>query len=78
MLLVPDFIANAGGVICASVEHHGGTESQAFEAIESKVRANTAEVLERARADVLLPRDAAIAPARRRVDAAMALRRFHA
>ena len=26
ILNVPDFIANAGGVICASVEYHGGTQ----------------------------------------------------
>ena len=25
-LVIPDFIANAGGVICASVEYHGGTQ----------------------------------------------------
>ncbi|MGZ8483511.1 MAG: Glu/Leu/Phe/Val family dehydrogenase, partial [Candidatus Binatia bacterium] len=29
-LVLPDFIANAGGVICASVEYHGGTQSQAL------------------------------------------------
>ena len=27
ILVVPDFVANAGGVITASVEYHGGTES---------------------------------------------------
>ena len=29
VLVVPDFIANAGGVICAAVEYRGGTESAA-------------------------------------------------
>ena len=29
-LILPDFIANAGGVICASVEYHGGTQAQAL------------------------------------------------
>ncbi len=30
VLVLPDFIANAGGVICAAVEYQGGTETQAF------------------------------------------------
>ena len=50
ILSVPDFVANAGGVICASVEYHGGTQRRAFEAIDEKIRENTREVLERARA----------------------------
>ena len=35
-LSMPDFIANAGGVICTWVEYHGGTQSQAFTVIEEK------------------------------------------
>ena len=34
VLVVPDFIANAGGLICASVEYHGGKRAQAVAAIE--------------------------------------------
>ena len=49
VLVLPDFIANAGGVICASVEYHGGTQSQAFQTIEEKIRANTEEVLANAK-----------------------------
>jgi glutamate dehydrogenase (NAD(P)+) len=64
---VPDFIANAGGVICAAVEYHGGTEAQAFEAIEGRIRANTRETLERARMDHALPREAATRMARARI-----------
>ena len=30
VLVIPDFIANAGGVICASVEYHGGTQAMAW------------------------------------------------
>ena len=29
-LVLPDFIANAGGVICAAAEYHGATEAAAF------------------------------------------------
>jgi glutamate dehydrogenase (NAD(P)+) len=28
LLLLPDFIANAGGVICAAIEYRGGTEGR--------------------------------------------------
>jgi glutamate dehydrogenase/leucine dehydrogenase len=74
-LSVPDFIANAGGVICAAVEYHGGTEAQAFAVIGDKIRANTRAVLERARAERLLPRAAAIDLARKRVTEAQRYRR---
>ena len=60
VLIVPDFIANAGGVICASVEYHGGTQTQAFATIEEKIRSNTEQVLEHARKNGLLPRQAAL------------------
>jgi glutamate dehydrogenase (NAD(P)+) len=75
ILTVPDFIANAGGVICAAIEYHGGTQAQAFAAIEERIRANTRETLERARADRGLPRDAATGLARARVEEAMRYRK---
>jgi glutamate dehydrogenase (NAD(P)+) len=75
ILSVPDFIANAGGVICAAIEYHGGTQTQAFAAIEERIRANTRETLERARAEGGLPRDAATTVARARVCEAMRYRR---
>lgn len=75
VLVVPDFIANAGGVICASVEFHGGSEAGALEQIAGKIVANTREVLEAVRDEGVLPREAAVRVARRRVDAAAELRR---
>jgi glutamate dehydrogenase/leucine dehydrogenase len=74
-LVVPDFIANAGGVICAAVEYRGGTQSQAFATIEEKIRGNTEEVLQRARKNGTLPRQAAIELAEARVRKAMEYRR---
>jgi glutamate dehydrogenase/leucine dehydrogenase len=71
-LVIPDFIANAGGVICASVEYHGGTQSQAFQTIDEKIRANTEEVLANAKKSGTLPRQAAVALAEARVKKAMA------
>ena len=74
-LVIPDFIANAGGVICAAVEYHGGTQSQAFATIEEKIRNNTEEVLKRARKSGSVPRQAALALAEQRVRQAMRYRR---
>ena len=75
VLSVPDFIANAGGVICAAVEYHGGTQAQAFAVIEEKIRGNTRTVLETARDQKVLPRTAAIDLARARVMEAATYRR---
>lgn len=41
ILSVPDVIANAGGIICASVEYRGGDRDDAFAAIRSKIRSST-------------------------------------
>jgi glutamate dehydrogenase/leucine dehydrogenase len=75
VLIVPDFIANAGGVICASVEYHGGSETSALAQVSEKVTRNTREVLEAVKAEGMLPRDAANRLARRRIEVAMDLRR---
>jgi glutamate dehydrogenase (NAD(P)+) len=76
ILCVPDFIANAGGVICAAVEYHGGTQSTAFAVIEEKLRRNTDEVLRDARERGVTPRVAAVQLAAGRVRKAMATRRW--
>jgi glutamate dehydrogenase/leucine dehydrogenase len=75
ILSIPDFIANAGGVICGAVEYAGGSESQAFAVIEEKIRNNTREVLQRAAAAGSEPRHAAINLARSRVKEMMTYRR---
>ena len=76
VLVLPDFIANAGGVICAAVEYRGGTETEAFAAIDEKIRVNTAAVLDQAKRQSVLPRAAAIALAKSRVERAMQTRRW--
>ncbi|MDD2339230.1 MAG: Glu/Leu/Phe/Val dehydrogenase [Methanosarcina sp.] len=76
ILYVPDFIANAGGVICAASEYQGATQYAAFEAIEEKVRNNTAQVLETAKTKGILPREAAVQLALERVKKAMEYRRW--
>ncbi len=76
ILYVPDFIANAGGVICAASEYQGATRCTAFGAIEEKVRSNTEQVLEAATTKGILPREAAVELAVIRVKRAMRYRRW--
>jgi glutamate dehydrogenase (NAD(P)+) len=76
ILSLPDFIANAGGVICAAMEYAGAGETAAFAAIAEKLRHNVAEMLARAAASGGTPREAAVAMARERVERAMAHRRW--
>jgi glutamate dehydrogenase (NAD(P)+) len=78
ILSVPDFIANAGGVIAAAVEHRGGSERAALDAVAEKVAANTRAVLQAAGARRIAPRQAALELAEARVLRAMDLRRWQA
>lgn len=75
VLCVPDFIANAGGLICASVEYRGGGRTQAFAEIADKIRANTVELLDRTAAQGHTPRATAELMARERIDRAKRYRR---
>ncbi|MCG6970654.1 MAG: Glu/Leu/Phe/Val dehydrogenase [Gammaproteobacteria bacterium] len=76
VLCVPDFIANAGGVICAAMEYAGSTQKAVFEAIEEKVRRNTEIVLDTAKQQQILPRQAAVELATDRVRKAMHYRQY--
>ena len=77
ILQVPDFIANAGGVICGAVEFHGGTENHVFPTIENAIKTNSREVLDRVFKKKMSPREAANQLARERVLEAMKYRRIH-
>jgi glutamate dehydrogenase (NAD(P)+) len=76
ILVLPDFIANAGGVICAAVEYHGGTEAAAFAAIAEKIGHNMSQVLEQASRTHSMPRTAAVELAEQRVRQAAGHRRW--
>ena len=76
VLVLPDFIANAGGVICAAIEYQHGSQAAAFAAIDEKIRANVRSVLDDASRTATLPRAAALALARARVEQAMRMRRW--
>jgi glutamate dehydrogenase (NAD(P)+) len=66
-VIIPDFVANAGGVISSYVEYIGGTKEKMFKMVEQKVTRNTENVLERA-GDKKYTRLAAMALAKERVE----------
>lgn len=76
VIVVPDFIANAGGVICASIEYRGGTQRAAFDYIDERIRSNTKMVLEESRRSGVTPRRAALDLAKARVMEAASTRRW--
>jgi glutamate dehydrogenase (NAD(P)+) len=76
ILSVPDFIANAGGVIMAAMEYEKKTEREAFEAISLKVKKNTKLILEDAAREKILPRAAAGKLANEKVLEAMRYREY--
>ncbi len=76
ILCIPDFIANAGGVICAAMEYAGATETSAMQTIEEKVRRNTRQVIETAQREGITPREAAVEMATERIKKAMSFKRW--
>lgn len=74
ILVIPDFIANAGGVICCTVEIQGGNEETAFKVIKEKIRKNTDGLLRRLVRDRLMPRETAMRLALDRLREAMSYR----
>ncbi|MFN3739746.1 MAG: Glu/Leu/Phe/Val family dehydrogenase [Thermodesulfovibrionales bacterium] len=75
IMVIPDFIANAGGVIMAAMEYARRTADEAFRAIEAKLRKNTDIILKRSREEKISPRRAGEAIARERVLKAMKYRK---
>ncbi|RPI37705.1 MAG: Glu/Leu/Phe/Val dehydrogenase [Nitrospiraceae bacterium] len=76
ILSIPDFIANAGGVIMAAMEYEKKTEKEAFEAIATRIRDNTRRILEKSEKEKILPRQAAVEIAKDRVLKAMRYREY--
>jgi glutamate dehydrogenase/leucine dehydrogenase len=75
ILSVPDFIANAGGVIMAAMEYAKKSEKEAFDAISERIKKNTKLILEKTFKENILPRQAAEAIAKKRILKAMTYRR---
>ncbi|MGE0058515.1 MAG: Glu/Leu/Phe/Val dehydrogenase [Dehalococcoidia bacterium] len=77
VICVPDFIANAGGVICAAMEYDNATQPAVFAAIDATIRANTRAVLDAAASEGVTPRQAAFELATAGIQQAMRTRRFN-
>jgi len=67
VLVIPDFVANAGGVISSYVEYIGGNEEKMFKIVKEKVGHNTELVLKQAKEKNISPRDAALEIAKERI-----------
>jgi len=71
ILVVPDIVANAGGVISSYTEYIGKGEKEMFELIKEKVTKNTKIVLDHAKKEKVYPREAAMEIAKKRITEAM-------
>ena len=71
ILVVPDFVANAGGVISSYAEYRGHNPKRMFELVEGRIKKNVNAVLKRAKKENVKPRDAAMEIAVERVKKAM-------
>jgi glutamate dehydrogenase/leucine dehydrogenase len=60
ILIVPDFVANAGGVISSYAEYRGYNPKRMFETVKTKITKSTRLVLERALKEHLNPRTIAL------------------
>ncbi len=60
ILIVPDFVANAGGVISSYAEYRGYNPKRMFETVKNKVTSSTTLVLEQSLKQKENPRDAAL------------------
>jgi len=67
ILVVPDIIANAGGVISSYVEYIGGSEKEIFEMIKRKISKNTQKILEKSQSEKISPRKIALGIAREKI-----------
>ncbi|MFQ5450714.1 MAG: Glu/Leu/Phe/Val dehydrogenase [Nitrospinaceae bacterium] len=74
IMVIPDVIANSGGVICASVECQGLSETVAYEKIKTTITNNMEELLERVADEKRPPHEVAQRMAQERITQAMAYR----
>jgi len=74
IIIIPDVIANSGGVVCAATEYQGMSEKQAFARIEAAISRNTREVLARSRKPGQYPHSASTMMAKERLQEAMVSR----
>ncbi|PIS39206.1 MAG: Glu/Leu/Phe/Val dehydrogenase [Candidatus Nealsonbacteria bacterium CG08_land_8_20_14_0_20_38_20] len=71
IIIVPDFLANAGGVISSYSEYRGYHPAKMFETVEKKIKKNAGLVLNEALKEKRNPREVALEIAKKRVREAM-------
>ncbi|MBU0530781.1 MAG: Glu/Leu/Phe/Val dehydrogenase, partial [Nanoarchaeota archaeon] len=71
ILIIPDIVANAGGVISSYVEYIGKDEKYMFKMVEEKITKNAKIVLDHSKKEKVYPREAALEIAKQRIIAAM-------
>jgi len=76
ILIIPDFIANAGGVISSYVEYIGASADEVFPIVEKKIVKNTKLMLDQARAKKISPRAAALEIAKGRIKTAKRMEQY--
>ncbi len=76
VLVVPDIIANAGGVISSYAEYMGENPQRMFEMVEENIVRNVRSVIKKAEEEKITPRDAALEIAQERIRKAMRKRRL--
>jgi len=69
-LIIPDIIANAGGVISSYAEYRGYNPKQMFKLVERKIKRNVRMILEKSENEKITPRAAALEIARERLNRA--------
>ena len=74
IMIIPDVVANSGGVIAAATEYQHLSESNAFERVEKTIRTNTDELLRRVVSEKLPPHEIAQKMAKERIAQAMSYR----
>ena len=70
ILIVPDFVANAGGVISSYAEYRGYNPKRMFDLVERKITKSTRLVLERSIKTKKSPREVAMSIAKERIEVA--------
>src|SRR3989344_3302043 len=68
ILVVPDFVANAGGVISSFAEYRGYDQNKMFQLVEKKIIKNTKLALKRSKKDKISTREAAMKIAKERLE----------
>ncbi|MEX0616208.1 MAG: Glu/Leu/Phe/Val dehydrogenase [Candidatus Woykebacteria bacterium] len=68
ILIIPDIIANAGGVVSSYAEYRGYNPKQMFKLVERKIKKNVKMILEKSKEEKKTPREAALEIATERLN----------